>query len=353
MSDENQNQVAEETVDVVEQEETLDEGSAAAATLNVKATKSQMLNDLMGKVAGMSQQDLSSFLDKSLAQVGKEADGVPDNSGKNKQSVSNSGAGVPAPRVATAAKTAMKEDMDALLQGEELSEEVKVQVQTIFEAAVNNRVTLIEAEVVEHYESALEEELTNQVEALHEQVGKFADHAVQEWLDQNKVELENNYRVEATESFIEGFKDLFVEHYIDVPEEKVDMVAELTQYVDQLEESLESASAENIELVNQINDAAVDAAFDVVSEELVDTQIEKLRSLAEGIDYSDYDDYISKLTIIKEQYFTESKSNEGSTGLINEEVSIGSNDESDSENQVSVSEEMKHYFQAISSTSRK
>jgi hypothetical protein len=118
MSEENQIEV-EEAVDVVEQEESLEEASSAAAdTLKPSATKTQMLGDLMSKVAGMTKQDLSAFLDKTLAQVGKEADSVPDTSSKNAASVSHSGAGTPSPRVAVPAK-AMKEDMDELLANQE------------------------------------------------------------------------------------------------------------------------------------------------------------------------------------------------------------------------------------------
>ena len=342
MSEENQVEV-----------DAIDEATDAQSSLKPSATKSQMLSDLMSKVAGMTKQDLSAFLDKTLAQVGKESDTVSDTSGKNKASVSNSGAGVPAPRVATAAKTAMKEDMDDLLSEQgDLSEEFKEKATTIFEAAVNNRVSIIEAEMQEQYAELLEQELTESVEELHEQVDQYMNYVVEKWMEENQVALENNFRVEATENFIDGLKNLFAENYVEVPDEKVDLVDELASYVLELEESFEAVQAENIQLNNLISEATVDAAFEEVSEGLADTQAEKLRALAEGIEYYDADDYAEKLKIIKEQYFTESKKEEGSTGLINEEVSVGSNDE-EGEGEVRVSPEMQNYFQAISKTIRK
>jgi len=353
MSEENQIEV-EETVDVVEQEESLEEASSAAAeTLKPSATKTQMLGDLMSKVAGMTKQDLSAFLDKTLAQVGKEADTVPDTSGKNQSSISHSGAGVPGPRVAVPAK-AMKEDMEELLDGQEdLSEDFKEKATTLFEAAVQNRVMLETARIEEEFESQLEERVTESVDELHEQVNQYMDYVVEQWMQENEVAIENNFRVQATESFIDGLKNLFAESYVEVPEEKIDLVDELQSKLAEIEESLESVQAENLKLNALINEATVEACFDEVSEDLVDTQVEKLRSLAEGIEYTDAEEYAEKLKIIKEQYFTESKTeNEGSTGLINEEVSVGSNDDSEGETQV-VPHEMKSYFNAISSTIRK
>ena len=353
MSEENQIEV-EEAVDVVGQEESLEEASSGAAeTLKPSATKTQMLGDLMSKVAGMTKQDLSAFLDKTLAQVGKEADSVPDTSGKNAASVNHSGAGVPSPRVAVPAK-AMKEDMDELLADQEdLSEDFKAKASTLFEAAVQNRVVLEGARLEEEVETQLEEKITESVDELHSQVEQYMDYVVEQWMAENEVAIENNFRVQATESFIDGLKNLFAESYVEVPEEKIDLVAELQASVAELEESLESVQAENVKLNNMISEASVEAAFEDVAEGLVDTQVEKLRSLAEGVEFASAEEYAEKLKIIKEQYFTEStKENEGHTGLIDEEVSVGSNDEDDSEKGKVIPEQMKHYFQAISRTHR-
>lgn len=349
---EEMNYEVEETVDV-EQEESLEEASAGQATLKVSATKTQMLGDLMSKVAGMTKQDLSAFLDKTLAQVGHEADSVPDTSGKNKSSVSNSGAGVPSPRVAVPAK-AMKEDLEDLFgDQDDLSEDFRARATTIFEAAVNNRVQLEMVAIQEEAEERIEAEISESIEELHAQVEKYMDYVVEKYMEENAVALENNFRVQATEQFIDGLKELFAENYVEVPEEKIDLVNELQDYVAELEESLEVVEAENVELTKVISEATAEAAFEDVAEGLADTQVEKLRTLAEGVEYADADEYAEKLKIIKEQYFTESKKeNEGSTGLINEEVSVGSNDDVE-ENVQSVHPDMAPYFNALSRTARK
>lgn len=352
MSEENIVEV-EETVDAVveDQENNLDEASAAQASLKPSATKSQMLSDLMSKVAGMSKQDLSSFLDKTLAQVGHEDETNPHDAGPNQSSIKQSGAGTPSPRVAVPAK-AMKEDMEELMADQEdLSEDFKARATVIFEAAVNNRIAFIQADLEEQYEEKLETAITESIDELHGQVEKYMDYVVEKWMEENEVALENNFRVQATESFIEGLKNLFAESYVDVPEEKIDLVDGLVEQVQDLEAKLEKVEAENIELTNIISEATVETAFEEVSEGLVSTQVEKLRTLAEGIEYTSASDYAEKLKIIKEQYFTESKKEEGSTGLINEEVSVGSND--DIEDEAVVPHEMKNYFEAISKTIRK
>lgn len=341
MSEENQVEVKE----VLE----VDEETQAATSLKPSATKSQMLSDLMSKVAGMSKQDLSSFLDKTLAQVGKEADTNPHGADKNKASIKQNGAGAPAPTAAPA--KAMKEDMDELLSGHDLSEDFKTKATVIFEAAINNRIMLEVARLEEQFEQALEEQVSTSIEELHTQVDNYMDYVVEKWMEENQIALENNFRVEATENFIEGLRGLFAESYIQVPEEKVDLVDELAAHAAELELALEAVQAENLELTNLINEASVDATFEDVSEGLVETQVEKLRSLAEGIEFANALEYGEKLKIIKEQYFTESRKEEGSTGLINEEVSIGSNDVS--EEAMKVSPEMQHYFAAIKNTTRK
>jgi hypothetical protein len=351
MSEENQVEVTEGDA-VVESVEQVDEASSSAETLKPAASKSSMMSDLMSKVAGMSKEDLSSFLDKTLAQVGKEADTVPDTSGKNKGSISNSGAGVPAPRVATPSKAAMKEDLQDLFSGSELSEDAQTQFATIFEAAINNHVSIIEAQMNEQVEQLVEEQVTTSVEALTEQVDQYMDYCVSNWMEANEVALHNNIKVDMTENFIEGMKNLFAESYVEMPNDKVDVVETLLGAVSELEEALELVEADNVLLTNLISEATLESAFDEVTEGLVQTQSEKLRQLSEGIEYASVDDYVEKLKIIKEQYFTESVKEEGHTGLINEEVSVGSND--DAEDAPSyVSEDVRQYVQAISNTNRK
>jgi hypothetical protein len=344
----------------VSQEEHLDE--AASDTLKpkggsgggeggfAKATKSELLSKMTQIAAAMTKQDLSSFLTKTLDQIGKEDEKTPNAAAANKASVATSGAGVPSPVVAQA----VKEDMDELLSGqEEISEDFKEKATTLFEAAVQNRVSLEVARLEEEFETKLDEQVTEAIDELHEQINKYTDYVASEWMKENKVELEASYRAEATEQFIEGLKGLFSEHYVEVPEDKLDVIGELTKKVDDMTEELDKVKAEKIELNKIIESAKIEVAFDEVSEGLVDTEVEKLKSLAEGIEYKDVEEYTEKLKIVREQYFKEDKEDKtGDTGLINEEA-IGNNDEADEEPAVVIPEEMKSYVSAISRTSKK
>lgn len=343
MSDEMNTQVEE----VVENEVSLEEASAEATLKPQNTTKSSMLSQMMGIFAGMKKEDLSSFLTKTLAQVGKEDETVPDTSAKNAASVAMKG-GVTAPSPSTGA---MKEDVQELFgEQEDLSEEFKTEASTLFEAAVQNRVVLEVARLEEEFDAKLEEQVTESLDELHEQVNNYMDYVVEKWMEKNEVAIANNFRVEATEQFIDGLKNLFAENFVEVPEEKVDMIGELESRVAELEESLESVEAENVKLNKVISESQVEAAFDDVSEGLADTQVEKLRSLTESMEYDSIDEYTQKLEIVKKQYFSESPESE-TTGLITEEDSVGSNDEPEQEQMIP--EEMKGYFNAISKTIKK
>lgn len=339
-----------ENVEAVDQEEILDEATEAASSLKPGgSSKSQMLGDLMRVVGAMKKDDLSAFLTKTLDQVGKEDETVADTSARNKASIAMKGAAAPKPAAAPTA--AMKEDMDDLLgQQEDLSEDFKVKATTLFEAAVNNRVELEVARLEEEFETKLEEQVSESITELHAQVDQYMDYVVEKWMEENALAIETGYRTEITESFIEGLKNLFAESYIEVPEEKLDILGEMQTRLEELEESLESVQAENIKLNNMIEEAHIEASFEDIAEGLADTQVEKLRSLSEGIEYSSHEEYTEKLKIIKNQYFSESSS-ESNSGLINEENSVGSNEHYDEP--TAIPDEMKSYVQAISKTIRK
>ena len=329
MSDENFDQVEEIVEDDVSTEETTDSSITEAVK---KTTKSAVLAQAMGYLANMRKEELSSFLEKTMS--------MGDKDNKEKEMTEKN-----------ASSVTMREDVLELFSGQDdLSEEFKTEASTLFEAAVQNRVVLEVARLEEESDVKLEEQVTASIDQLHDQVNTYMDYVVEKWMEQNEVTLENNFRVEATESFIDGLKNLFSESYVVVPEEKVDLVSDLETHVAELEESLESVSAEMIELNKVISEAHIEAAFCVVSEGLADTQIEKLRTLTESIEHDSVEEYVSKLEIVKKQYFSESIESD-STGFISEESSVGSNDEP--EVQQIVPEEMKGYFAAISKTNKR
>jgi hypothetical protein len=329
-------------IENVDNVETVEE--SAAETMKAKGSKSEMMQKVNAKLAGMSIEDLSSFLTKTLAQVGNEP--APDTSGKNKSTITQSGSSAPSP----SAKV-VKEDVESLFGDEELSEDFKEKASTLFEAAVSNRVTLEVARIEEELETKLEEQVSQSIDELHTQVNDYMDYVVEKWMEENALAVENNFRVETTEKFIEGLKTLFAENYVEVPEEKVDLIFDLESRIAELEESLEESVAESVKLKIQVVDAHRESTFDEVAEGLVETQVEKLRSLAEGVEFSSQEEYREKLNIIRNQYFSENNKESQTTGMIVEENSVGSNDELDNFN--IVSEEMKPYYNAISSTVRK
>jgi hypothetical protein len=195
------------------------------------------------------------------------------------------------------------EDVDALLQGEELSEEFKLKAATIFEAAVVARATPIieeiEQELVEQFEIAIEE-VKNE---LASKVDDYLNYMVEEWMKDNQLAIESGLRAEIAEGFIEGLKDLFVEHYIDIPTEKVDVVEELANKLEETEAALNEQINKSIELTKELNEQKKIEAIYTACEGLTQTQVEKLKSLAEGIEFTTEEEFADKLDVLKESYF--------------------------------------------------
>ena len=195
------------------------------------------------------------------------------------------------------------EDVEALLQGEELSEEFKVKAATIFEAAVLSRVDMIaeqiEAELTEQFEVAVEEIK----EDLAAKVDDYLNYMVEEWIKENEIAVEKGLRAEIVEDFISGLRNLFVEHYIDIPEDKVDLVEELSTKVEELESALNEEITRSVELTKNLNEQKKIEAIYTACEGLTQTQVEKLKSLAEGIEFTTEEEFADKLDVLKESYF--------------------------------------------------
>ncbi len=200
------------------------------------------------------------------------------------------------------AKKGLKEDIDALLQGEDLSEEFVSKATTIFEAAVMSRVE----EIAEEVEAQLHEQFEQAVEELKEdfaaKIDDYLNYMVEEWMKENELAIESGLRAEIVEDFIGGLRNLFAEHYIDIPEEKVDVVEELTQTVEALEEKLNEQISRSIELKKEINEHKKYQAVQAVCEGLTQTQVEKLKSLAESVEFTSEEDFAEKLNTLKEAY---------------------------------------------------
>jgi hypothetical protein len=201
------------------------------------------------------------------------------------------------------AKAKMKEDMDALLSGENLSEEFVQKASTIFEAAVIARaeevIADVETELMEQFEAAVEEIK----EDLAAKVDDYLNYMVEEWIKDNEIAIEKGLRAEIVEDFIGGLRDLFVEHYIDIPADKVDVVEELTTKVEELEAALNEQINHGVELSKELTEQKKIEAIYTACEGLTQTQVEKLKSLAEGVDFTTEDEFVTKLSTLKESYF--------------------------------------------------
>ena len=198
----------------------------------------------------------------------------------------------------------MKEDVDALMAGEELSEEFRQKAETIFEAAVMTRVTEEVARIEEEFEAKLAEEVAKNVEGLVEQVDGYLGYIAEQWIAQNEIALERGMKSEILESFVDGMKNLFQEHYIEVPEERYDVLGEMEEAIAELESKLNEQVAANIEMSKVIAEQHRSEIVKTVSEGLSDTESEKFMSLVEELSYEDAGSFETKVKTIRENYFT-------------------------------------------------
>ena len=198
----------------------------------------------------------------------------------------------------------VKEDMDALFNGEELTEEFKDKATTIFEAAVMARVNQEVARIEEEFESKLAEQVEKNTEGLVEQVDGYLGYIAEQWMAQNEIALERGIKSDILEGFVSGLKDLFEEHYIDIPEEKFDLVGSLEEQVEELEAKLNEQVAANVELSKSISEAKRTEIVKTVSEGLTDIETEKFLGLVEELSYEDASTFETKVKTIRENYFT-------------------------------------------------
>jgi hypothetical protein len=197
----------------------------------------------------------------------------------------------------------VSEDVAALINGEELTEEFKTKAATIFEAAVVTRVKAEIAKIEEGFDAELAEQVESITEGLVEKVDGYLNYVVEQWMTDNELALEHGVKTEIMESFIAGMKGLFEEHYIDVPEEKFDLLTGLQEEAELTKAKLDEQLAANVELSKQINEMKRIAAIGEFSGSMADTDAEKFNSLAEELAYDDAESYKTKLQTIKENYF--------------------------------------------------
>ena len=276
--------------------------------LKIPTTKSAMVSALFDKVNGLKKEEVSKRFKDLIAVIEAEDLGgeTPDNAkpdddstavGKKKKKIK-----ISMPEIN------VKEDIDALVEGEELSEEFKSKASTIFEAAVHQKVMEVAAskvdEMEKEYQDELQEEIVSFRDELTDKVDGYLNYVTEEWMKENELALESSLKSEITEEFMSGLKDLFTEHYIEVPEEKVDIVENLFDKVEDLEGQLNTQVQDNIKVKAELNEYRKDKILEEVCDDLADTQSEKMKSLVEGVTYEDDSEkFEEKVKTIKENYF--------------------------------------------------
>jgi hypothetical protein len=305
----------------------------------IPKTKNQMLKNIYDSVNGMLKGDLATKYEEILAATNLET--VKEE--KVKKDQVRTKAAIKAEDI----KIDVKDDVEALVQGEEgLSEDFKQKASTIFEAAVQSKVIEQVNKKMEELETQLKSDQDSSSEEftkeLTEKVDGYLTYIVEEWMQENELAIERGIRTELVEDFMSGLRTLFTEHYIDIPEEKVDMVDDLFTKVEDLETSLDEEINRGVELQKELSQFKKDDVLRDATKDLADTETEKISKLAEGIEYENEEQYIEKLNVLKESYFPKSEAVTSEIAETDETIEV-----TDEKQEIRLDENMKHYTSAI------
>ena len=238
----------------------------------------------------------------------------------------------------------IEEDVDALLAGEELSEEFRDKAKLIFEAAINSKISEIYESLESHYENQLVEQVEEIKSELTERVDSYLEYVADEWLQENALVVEQGLKTEMTESFLEGMKGLFEDHYVSIPEDKYDVIESMVDKLDEMETKLNEQIERNIALNQRLAESVADVILSDVSEGLATSQKDKLASLSESVEFESEADYREKLATLREAYFPRyAGAQKGYSEVINEEANYSQ----------PVSGAMESYLQTLSRVSKK
>ena len=240
----------------------------------------------------------------------------------------------------------VEQDVQALFEGEELSEEFQTKARTIFEAAIKEKVSEIKENLQTAYEQALVEEVASVRDELTERVDAYLEYVADEWIQENQLQVESGLKTEMTESFLEGMKSLFEEHYVSVPEDKYDVLESMVDKLDEMESKLNEQIERNVALNQRLAESNSDVILADVSEGLALSQKEKLASLASNVEFESETDYRGKLEKLKESYFPSKTS---APSAHSETISEGTAVESSKQ----VSSRMEAYMQTLGRVAKK
>ena len=304
----------------VEEDEDEEGEEEMEEAVSTPKTKAGMIKALYNQLNGMKKSDLSDSFSKIMGStLAEEDDSDEDDEEEVKAGYKMENKKLKKEDL----DINVKEDMDALVSGEDLSEEFKTKASTIFEAAVsakvisevNQRVDELETNYNIEMSEAKEEHLST----VTEKVDGYLNYVTEEWMKENELAVEKGIRSELVEDFMTGLKNLFTEHYIDIPEEKVDLVDDLFEKVEELEQKLDESINTSVDVKKELATYKKAETLREVSEGLADTEKEKLGKLADGIDFEDKSQYSEKLEVIKENYFPKQQAEVITEELVNTE----------------------------------
>ena len=292
--------------------------SAKVKSANIK-TVSDIVNKGAGKADAMKSIGTEVLKQGDNPEAEESAEVVAEEPTKEETTVSEE-------EVKEEPTVNVEEDLAALFGGEEHSEEFQTKAKTIFEAAVNSKVNVVKEEMAAEYEKTLTEHLETVKSELVERTDAYLEYVSDEWLKENAIEVEHGLKTEMTESFLSGMKTLFEDHYVSIPDDKYDVLESMVNKLDDMEGKLNEQLEKNISLNKRLGESTADGILSEVAEGLAETQKEKLKSLAEGVEFEGENAYREKLVTLKESYFPKdgkpqvsSKSETLSEGIANED----------------------------------
>ena len=313
------------------------------------ASKMSLIKSIYDKLDEMSKEEVAEILgalnevdDAEFDEEGNEI--VSENKKETKEVVARE-------------EFSLEGDVQALIEGEELSDEFKEKAATIFEAAVfarvNDEISTRIDKLDEQYKTELQEAIENNRTVMIEKVDDFMNYVVKEWMQENELAVDKGIRSEIVEDFMVGLKNLFVEHYVDIPDEKVDLVDDLFAKVEDLEGSLNSEIQKNIDSSKELKEYRKMDSLYTVSEGMTEVDQEKMIKLAEGIEYENEESYTEKLQIIKDKYFRAEDAEEKQVLTEDTQDDMEPNEENSSDDAMAEApESIRQYAQAISRTNK-
>ena len=300
-------EILDEAKTKVKEEDEEEEGEEEVEeAVSVPKTKAGMIKALYDQLSAMKKSDLSDSFSKIMGSTLTEDEHEEDEEEEEEKPVESK------KLKKEDLEIDIKEDIEAITNGEDLSDDFKTKASTIFEAAVSAKVLSEVNQRIEELETSYKKEITDAKEehlsTITEKVDGYLNYVTEEWMKENELAVEKGIRSELVEDFMTGLKNLFTEHYIDIPEEKVDLVDDLFEKVEELEQKLDESINTSVDIKKELAEYKKAETLREVSEDLADTEKEKLGKLADGIDFEDKSQYSEKLEVIKENYFPKQQS---------------------------------------------